>query len=102
VSPFPIADIDVDDFDSDYEEAGEEEIVDLTADSPLPPQQPTTVTAAAAAEQVNAIQKKMDGGINVGAIGASRSVTDEFVEKNQHWRPFQKNKPTTRSSGKKV
>ncbi|KAG7666667.1 hypothetical protein Ndes2526B_g04857 [Nannochloris sp. 'desiccata'] len=128
ISPFPLADIELDDFDSDYEETreevaegapGEEDAsIDLTMDSPpaVPHQPRTAVPAVPAAsavggrgqqrsqeQQVNDLQKKMAGGIDVGAIGASRSgtISEEFVEKNQHWKPFQKHKSSSTRSGKK-
>jgi len=134
ISPFPLEDIELDDFGSDYEETRaeiiavelgkEEEYVDLTVDSPpaaANQQHPTTAvtTAPAAAEldarsgqgtqehQASDLQKMhhmMAGGINIGAIGASRSgtISEEFVEKNQHWKPFQNQKYKSRTrSGRK-
>jgi Kinesin motor domain len=138
ISPFPLPDIELDDYDSEYEEINEDdgrvrrnaheldeneegEIIDLTVDSP-PSAHPTVSYIEQDAvvsetsqksqnyqkqqqqeqEQLGDLQKRMAGGINVGAIDASRSgtISEEFVEKNQHWRLFQKSKSSTRNSKK--
>jgi len=123
ISAFPLADVELDDFDSKNPETREkvieraleteeeEETIDLTIDSPpavpiQPVAEPTTgillgdgSQQQSQEHQTSDLQKMMAGGIDVGAIGASRSetISEEFVEKNQHWKfPFQKYKSRTR------